>query len=114
MADYPVDAESDASLRRLVATAGEQTENLLEIKKALGEELGGAAERVRAIRERGDCLDLRSLAVSGKDLSALGIEGKDIGAALSFLLGKVLDDQSLNEKERLLNFLPAFKKSIYK
>ena len=114
MADCPVDAESDASLRRLMATAGEQTENLLEIKKALGEELGGAAERVRVIRERGDCLDLRSLAVSGKDLSVLGIEGKDIGAALSFLLGKVLDDQSLNQKERLLNFLPAFKKSIYK
>jgi len=103
-----LDSDTDPKLRRLIAAAGEELGDLLAIKKALGEDVGGVWERARAIKERGDCTDLKSLAVDGRDLAALGISGKKAGETLSFLLEKVLDDPSLNEKKKLTGILKRY------
>lgn len=94
--------EADPDLRRLMARAGGELEHLLEIKKALGEDTEGILERAKKIAENGDCIDLKSLAVNGKDLASMGIDGKAIGETLNKLLDAVLDDPSLNTKDKLL------------
>ena len=56
------------------------------------------------IIKRGDCLSLEGLALDGKDIISLGIKpGKEVGRILYALLDKVLEDQELNTKERLIN-----------
>ena len=72
-------------------------------------ELNGYGEKVRRlteeIRERGDCLDLKHLAVNGQDLIAAGIRpGKEMGKALEELLEWVLEDPKRNHKDILLEY----------
>ena len=57
----------------------------------------------RQIIERGDCFEIKSLAVNGRDLIGAGIApGPLLGAILERLVELVIDDQSLNQKETLL------------
>ncbi len=57
----------------------------------------------RQIIERGDCFEVRTLAVGGKDLIQAGIEpGPLLGAVLERLVERVIDDPELNTKERLI------------
>jgi tRNA nucleotidyltransferase (CCA-adding enzyme) len=59
-------------------------------------------ETVRRIRDRGDATSRGALAVNGADLIALGIRpGPGLGAALDRLLDRVLEEPSLNTRERL-------------
>ncbi len=59
------------------------------------------------IREQGDCLTLKDLAVDGRDLMAAGQKpGPGLGRTLQALLQMVLDDPSRNTKEYLLANLP--------
>ena len=61
----------------------------------------------QGILEREECLCLKDLAVTGKDLIDLGIKpGKEIGEILNRFLEMVLENPGLNEKEILLNNLP--------
>lgn len=66
------------------------------------------------ILEREECLSLKELAVSGKDLINLGMKpGKEIGDTLNALLELVIENPECNTKEVLLNNLPksfTFKK----
>lgn len=57
---------------------------------------------------RGECLNLKNLAVTGKDLIAVGIApGKEIGLILQNMLELVLENPEANTKENLLaNCLP--------
>ena len=65
----------------------------LEETKALYEE----------IKKAGQCLNLKDLKMNGRDLMEAGFEkGKQLGVILEFLLGKVLENPALNEKETLL------------
>ncbi len=58
----------------------------------------------RMILARGDCLSLKTLAVTGNDLIAAGIpRGRKIGEILNILLDEVLSDPSRNEKTYLLS-----------
>ena len=53
------------------------------------------------------CVSLKELAVSGKDLIAAGMRpGKEIGACLNELLERVIEEPDLNEKDKLLKLLP--------
>ena len=55
------------------------------------------------ILERGDCLSLRSLAVTGNDLIRDGVKpGPALGDILNKLLEEVLEHPEKNEKEYLL------------
>lgn len=58
------------------------------------------------ILQEQNCLSLKHLAVSGKDLIGQGIEpGKEIGRILNLMLADVIEDPALNDKEILLSRL---------
>lgn len=70
-------------------------------------------ENIIAIREiyqevllNKECINLRQLAVSGRDLMKLGMQpGRELGGMLTELLEYVLDDPARNEKEILCNYV---------
>ena len=63
----------------------------------------GVRKTWEQIVEEGQCVSLKTLAVTGKDLIQAGMKpGKEMGAILQSLLEKVLDDPKLNQKETLL------------
>jgi len=63
-------------------------------------------ELYQEILEKGQCVSLKTLAVSGKDLIRAGMKpGKEIGDKLEEFLGLVLDNPELNTKEELLSRL---------
>ena len=107
---------SDEGVRRAVVQIGEDLfPTFLKVKRA---DIGGQNQEVQArkfiymdeveaiyhrILERGDCLSLKTLAVTGDDLIAAGIpRGKRIGEILGMLFDRVLKDPSANEKDVLL------------
>ncbi len=78
-------------------------DNTVRVAKNLPK-LNKAKETYRIICERGDCVSVSQLAVTGSDLIEAGFEkGPEIGKMLDFLLDKVLIDQSLNQKQKLLD-----------
>lgn len=55
------------------------------------------------IIEENQCFEIKSLAINGRDLIAAGIEaGPLLGAVLERLTEEVIEDQSLNTKEKLV------------
>ncbi len=71
----------------------EKMENLDEIKQLYQE-----------IVQRGDCVSLKNLAVTGRDLMDAGFPpGKEIGEELSRLLDLVIEHPEMNTKETLLS-----------
>ena len=55
------------------------------------------------VRSQGDAVNLKDLAITGRDLIAQGMKpGREIGAVLQSLLEQVLEDPSLNTPEQLL------------
>lgn len=118
--DLKMDNDTINRVRVLAAWAGREvqaeekevrfcmSQMLPEVWDALIE-LNGYGEKVRRlteeIRERGDCLDLKHLAVDGQDLIAAGIRpGKEMGRALEGLLEWVLEDPGRNHKDILLEY----------
>ncbi len=100
-ADREVQAEEKEIRRSMSRMLPEVWDTLVE--------LNGYGEKVRRlteeIRERGDCLDLKHLAVNGQDLIAAGIRpGKEMGTALEELLEWVLEDPKRNHKDILLEY----------
>lgn len=66
-------------------------------------ETARAAALCRRIRERGDCIRMKDMAVTGNDLIAAGMEpGKQMGEQLKRLFALVLERPELNDRERLL------------
>ena len=63
------------------------------------------------IIKHGDCLDVKQLAITGRDVMALGIpQGKQIGEVLNKLLELTLDDPAKNERLYLLEQVKTLKK----
>lgn len=66
-------------------------------------------ELYEQICRENQCVSLKQLAVTGKDLIGAGMKpGKELGEVLQFLLRQVLDDPSLNERETLLRMAKDF------
>ena len=91
---------------------------LLNVKKAdilaqsnyKREEKEKKLEELRAvyqqILEEGDCLTLKDMAVTGKDLIEYGMKpGKELGEALQNLFQHVLEYPQDNQKEKLLELI---------
>jgi hypothetical protein len=93
----------EVAARRWLSTVGLGTgEDLITlVRLASGREPEWAAT-VRAVRDRGDPVSRGDLAVSGDDIRQLGADGRRVGEILGALLDRVLDDPSLNTRERLL------------
>ncbi|MCL1940310.1 MAG: HD domain-containing protein [Synergistaceae bacterium] len=114
--DIPIPAEA-RTVRRYLNRLGEDVlRQLLLLKRA--DVMGHAPqyhsrihdiERTRAVMEQilaeESCFSLKDLAVKGNDMIALGLKGRQIGAALNFLLNAVMDEQTPNERARLLEYL---------
>ena len=108
---------SDSAVRRFISRVGaDNLEDLFVLRKAdltamKREKFGGHVEelkqRIKKILEKNDALTVSQLKVSGNDvMKALGIgPGPRVGEALGGLLEKVLDDPSLNTREKLIELL---------
>ena len=84
------DAKAQSAYRRR-----EKIENIVAMRKLYQEAL---------LNE--DCITLRQLAVSGRDLMELGMQpGREVGSMLSELLEYVIDDPQRNKKEILCGYV---------
>lgn len=115
--DYYQYEKTEAGLRKTMHLLGTDLMELLwELQLAdvlaqspalLGQklsELALAKRLYRIIVARGDCVDLKQLAVSGRDLMEAGIPpGPQVGKTLSELLQVVLEEPEKNKKELLLS-----------
>lgn len=94
---------SPSAVRRWLARVGPAADDLVAaaaVRQGAAPSWGGA---VAAVRERGEPLTRRDLAVSGDDLVAAGFEpGPQLGDVLDRLLSLVLDDPGLNQRDVLL------------
>lgn len=103
---------TEESVRRAVCRTGEALFAMLptvwraccsENDSAAWKRLDKVETLYARIRERGDCISQRMLAVSGRDLIALGMKpGREIGDVLERLLDHVLAYPADNKKELLL------------
>ena len=115
--DYGYDLEPDlGQLRRMVNKIGEDAfPGLFEIRRAdilaqsdylRGEKLARLdrwQELYRELLEKGQCVSLKDLAVTGSDLIGIGMKpGREIGAMLENLLELVLEEPERNTRETLL------------
>ncbi len=119
--DYDINPVPEG-VRRAIHKTGEDIFPLLfEVKRAdmlaqsgyQREEKEEKLKRAEAVYEevirKKDCVSLRTLAVTGKDLMDAGMEpGKKIGEVLDRLLEIVLEDPEKNTKEELLKLYEYF------
>ena len=62
------------------------------------------------IIEKGQCVSLKKLAVTGRDLILAGMKpGKEIGQKLNELLNLVIENPEMNTRETLLNYISTDK-----
>ena len=107
----------EVSVRRAMSAMEDMVFDwLLLLQEVLMPERMDAVEMVRSlakqIRERSDCIRLKTLAVTGKDLIQAGIQpGPALGKTLHLLFEKVLENPAWNEKERLLTEVEVLKQS---
>ena len=89
-----------AAVRRVMSGMAPEVWDALMELNGYGEEIKRLTEEIRA---RGDCLDLKHLAVNGQDLIAAGVQpGKEMGRILQELLELVLECPERNVREVLL------------
>ncbi len=112
---------SDSAVRRFMRRVGvENLEDLFLLRKAdvaamereIGDEyLKELKGRIKKILEEENALHVNDLKVDGNDIMKLvGIgPGPEVGKILNFLLEKVLDDPSLNEKDKLLELAKKYR-----
>lgn len=105
-------AVDKVEIRRLLSRVTEyQFLGAMQLKKLDGDEtVPGILRLFEEIKEAGDCVSLKQLAVNGGDLLAKGLEkGKQIGDGLMYLLNLVLEKPELNKKDILLEKINQFK-----
>jgi tRNA nucleotidyltransferase (CCA-adding enzyme) len=115
--DYGNGVEPDIRfVRRTVNKIGEDIfPEFLKVKTAdvLAQSLYMREEKLNAIQKMSEyyeeicrkkqCVSLKTLAVTGKDLIAVGMKpGREIGEVLNKLLEMVIENPELNQKEVLL------------
>lgn len=113
--DYRMSAKAK-NVRRAMNTIGEELfPYYMEVRRAdvLAQSMYEREEKIKNLDEieeiyqeivaKGQCVSLKNLAVTGRDLIAVGMKpGKEIGEKLQELLNLVLENPELNTKEELL------------
>jgi tRNA nucleotidyltransferase (CCA-adding enzyme) len=89
-------------VRRWLSAVGDAADDLTALWRLRHQREPAWSHAVREIKERNDPLTRSDLAISGTDLQAQGLSGVEIGRMLAVLLDRVLDDPSLNTRDRLL------------
>ena len=71
------------------------------------------AELYREILQKGQCVTLKELAVTGSDLIAAGMKpGKELGRILEYFLEVVMEEPDRNTKEELLKLLEEQRQNL--
>lgn len=103
-APAPPASVDEVSVRRWLARAGGAADDIATLARWRAGSPPRWAVAARDIARRGDPISRDALAIRGEDLRAIGIEpGPRMGAVLDRLLDRVLEDPSLNTRERLLD-----------
>ena len=90
--------QNDADVRRLLREAGcERALQLCRLK-------GWDTAPVECVLARGDCWNLKQLAVGGRNMQQLGLRGKEVGAMLNRLLDQVVEGTLPNDADALLKW----------
>lgn len=111
-------ATTDKSVRRMIHRVGEDLfPYLLKVQRAdiLAQSEYERAEKLASLKiveqlyqeilKRGECLNLKDLAITGSDLIQDGMKpGKEIGNILTELLNQVLEDPQKNTREYLIKY----------
>ncbi len=110
--DYEL-SRDEYSIRRLVSLVGEGVvRSFFALRYALSEEGGMAKECYELYlkeQKAGHCMQLKTLAVTGKDLiEAKLVQGKKLGETLERLLQWVLLHPEDNNKEKLISLALSF------
>lgn len=105
----PLATELDC--KRLLAAVGQDSAlSAAAADIVLGCGAENPLERIRQILAGGDCISLKTLAVTGHDLAALGLRGREIGTMLARLLDYVLAYPSENKHATLLTHAQQLQK----
>ena len=100
--DDPITSDPVA-VRRAAAKIGANLFPMVLQMQEVNRDISAVRAVWEEIDRQGQCISLKSLAVSGNDLIALGIKpGKEIGKLLNELLEEVLEKPEYNTKEYLL------------
>lgn len=112
--DYKIEATPRAVRRALNKIGKEYFQEVLELKKAdmlaqstyqreeKEENLTQVTAIYKEILQKQECVSLKELVVTGKDIIELGVpQGKQLGAVLQSLLEEVLENPQHNTKEYL-------------
>ncbi len=89
-------------VRRWLSAVGGSADDLTALWQLRHQREPAWSQTVRQVKERNDPLARSDLAISGADLQREGLSGLEIGRMLAVLLDRVLDDPSLNTRDRLL------------
>ena len=124
--DLKMDNGTVAKVKTLLAWSGKEVQpEPAPVRRAMGSmeaevwdallDFNAYGPRIRSltrqIREKGDCLDLKHLAVNGQDLIDAGMKpGRELGQILNRLLDMVLECPEKNRKEALLEIGKAMGK----
>ncbi|MGY5215345.1 CCA tRNA nucleotidyltransferase [Clostridium butyricum] len=105
------DLEDKVSIKKLLNIIDvELFEDLIKVKKAhiMSENI----EEVKFLNieklycdilEKNECFRIRDMKINGEDIIKIGVKkGKDVGTMLNYLLCKVIEDNNLNYKKKLL------------
>jgi tRNA nucleotidyltransferase (CCA-adding enzyme) len=101
-----------SDFRRFVAGCGKNMfKEVMAVKQLTGASGEDETERALAgfelIMDRGDCLAVKDLKIDGHVLQGMGYAGCETGKALSKLLDAVLDDPTLNDRDKLIQILQS-------
>lgn len=105
------DLEDKVSIKKLLNIIDvELFEDLIKVKKVhiISENI----EEVKLLNiekiyceiiEKNECFRIRDMRINGEDIIKIGVKkGKDVGIMLNYLLCKVIEDNNLNYKKKLL------------
>jgi tRNA nucleotidyltransferase (CCA-adding enzyme) len=111
-----------STVRRFIRRIGEENlEHLFELRRAdlMSRDLPERAREVEALRRRvldeldtQHALKIEDMAIDGNDvMHVVGITaGEAVGEILQAVFDRVIEEPSLNERERLLEILKGFRK----
>ncbi|MBE5970115.1 MAG: CCA tRNA nucleotidyltransferase [Lachnospiraceae bacterium] len=115
--DVKIDCE-EISVKHMIQKVGlSEFDLLIALQNLLGfcdDTTAGALMDIKEkIVKRGDALFLKDLKINGSDLLECGIKkGENIGKMLELLLEKVVEDYSLNDREKLFKIVDELKEDL--